>query len=106
MRTRRLITDEYQERLDQRLCPRCKKHHLGRVDVEDAESLPKSRFKFEYFLWVCQSDLGHQCYWLSSDLGKAIFESSEGNSPVDFGEPVKKVEEKTTVIRRKKIVDS
>jgi hypothetical protein len=101
MRIRRLIREEYEERIKKRYCPRCKTYSLVNVEINNYIDLPLVRHKFIHSFWKCSGPHGFLCYFLSSDKGTTIFESFTGVKPVEYSneEPVI---QNPTVIRRTK----
>jgi hypothetical protein len=89
MRVRRILLDEHAERVRRNKCPKCKKFFLQKHDVKEAKLLPKAKYKFVDHFWSCSGPDSFNCYFVSSDSGDTLFESSEGVEIIDFSTEIK-----------------
>jgi len=84
MRVRRILLEEHEERLKRNKCPRCNNFSLQKINVKDCSNPPKTKFKLSDYFWSCGGPEAFKCYFISSDLGSTLFESSEGVEIIDF----------------------
>ena len=95
---RKLLLEERDERLKQKICPRCKKFNLVETSLESYQR-PHVRYKMSETLWSCSSPSGPFCYILAGEKDSTIFETSDEVEPVEFFE--NKSINSTKVIRRR-----
>jgi hypothetical protein len=91
MRVRRILLDEHEERIRREICPRCNKFSLQRSEVKTCQSIPKAKYKFVEHFWSCAGPDSFNCYFISSDLGDTLFESSEGVDVINFDDNPKTI---------------
>ena len=80
MKTRRLLKEEYEARLEQKKCPHCRQHNLIQKQIDQAYG----KLKPHTVPWVCGGPFLHECYYLIDPTSETLFESAEGTSPVDI----------------------
>ena len=86
MKVRRILLDEYKERLRREKCPRCLKFSLQKVEITQDQPLPKTKYKFLESFWVCGSPSGFSCYFMAGFASPILFESAEEVDIIDFTE--------------------
>lgn len=86
MRVRRILLDEYKERLRREKCPRCLKSSLQKLELTQDQPLPKTKYKFSESFWACSGPSGTSCYFMAGLASPVLFESAEGVDIIDFTE--------------------
>ncbi len=86
VKVRRILLDEYKERLRRGKCPRCLKSSLQMVEITQDQPLPKTKYKFLESFWVCGSHPDFSCYFMAGLASPILFESAEGVDIIDFTE--------------------
>lgn len=101
MKVRRILLDEYKERLRRSQCPRCKKFSLQKLDITPDIPTPTSRYRLTKSYWACSGPAGFSCYFMSDIQDTTMFESAEGVDLIDFTEENVK-SQPTKIVRRRK----
>ena len=100
MKVRRILLDEYKERLRRNQCPRCNKFSLQKLDVLPGVPSPVARYKLTKSYWACSGPSGFSCYFMSDIQDATMFESAEGVDLIDFTEETTRPQP-TKIVRRR-----